>query len=398
MRTELVYQSQRQGCGYACVKMALIHSSSRRDFAYAAEKLITGQAPSFADLIAYGRSYGLKLSGYKVWDSREVLANRNLYPFIATIREDGFSHAVYVVKKVRDDVVFFDPSAGKRRLSASAFASLFEGYVLIEEGYEEVSQPIRRRNPVAALSQFSGTLVSIFPSFLLLSGLLLLSFIPELGFWSIGFFLGSLLASMGGRLYLSSRLKRFDDHYLDGVDDGDASLRKERYAHYHAYKAAVFSTAPQLLSSLFELMAAFSFLAFADLQLGLSIAILILLLCLKHLLTRPSLDKKRRRIERLEKAFLSEAPTDRKAILRSLGEESESFSFAFLIDHAFGSFLALCLACLSLLPSSFSAERFLFVGMSLLFVSSLVEKCFDSAKKLREKKAEEGYFRLHFMD
>ena len=267
-----------------------------------------------------------------------------------------------------------------------------------EEGYEEVSQPIRRRNPVAALTQFSGTLVSIFPSFLLLSGLLLLSFIPELGFWSIGFFLGSLLASMGGRLYLSSRLKRFDDHYLDGVDDGDASLRKERYAHYHAYKAAVFSTAPQLLSSLFELMAAFSFLAFADLQLGLSIAILILLLCLKHLLTRPSLDKKHRRIERLEKAFLSEAPTDRKAILRSLGEESESFSFAFLIDHAFGSFLALCLACLSLLPSSFSAERFLFVGMSLLFVSSLVEKCFDSAKKLREKKAEEGYFRLHFMN
>ena len=41
---------------------------------------------------------------------------------------------------------------------------------------------------------------------------------------------------------------------------------------------------------------------------------------------------------------------------------------------------------------------FLFVGMSLLFVSSLVEKCFDSAKKLREKKAEEGYFRLHFMN
>lgn len=398
MRTELVYQSQRQGCGYACVKMALIHSSNRRDFAFASEKPITGQAPSFADLIAYGRSYGLKLTGYKVWDSREVLMNRNLYPFIATIGEDGFSHAVYVVKRVRDEVVFFDPAVGKRRLPSSTFSSLLEGYVLIEEGYEDVSQPIRRRSPVAALTQLSGTVLSIFPSFLLLSGLLLLSFIPELGFWSIGLFLGSLLASMGGRLYLSSRLKRFDDHYLDGVDEGDPSLRRERYLHYHAYKAAVFSTAPQLLSSLFELLAAFSFLAFADLQLGLSLAILILLLCLKHLLTRPALDKKAERIERLEKSFLSEGTKDRKALLRSLREESESFSFAYLIDHAFGSFLALCLACLSLLPSSFSAERFLFVGMSLLFVSSLVEKCFDSAKKLKKKKAEEGYFRLHFMD
>ena len=382
MRTELVYQSQRQGCGYACVKMALIHSSHRRDFAFASEKPIAGQAPSFADLIAYGRSYGLKLAGYKVWDSREVLMNRNLYPFIA----------------IRDEVVFYDPSAGKRRLPTSSFASILQNYVLIEEGYEDVSQPIKAKRPVAALTQLSGTVLSLFPSFLLLSGLLLLSFIPELGFWSIGLFLGSLLASMGGRLYLSSRLKRFDDHYLDGVDDGDPSLRKERYLHYHAYKAAVFSTAPQLLSSLFELLAAFSFLSFADLQLGLSLAILILLLCLKHLLTRPALEKKSARIERMEKTFLSGAPGDRKALLRGLKEESESFSFAYLIDHAFGSFLALCLACLSLLPSSFSAERFLFVGMSLLFVSSLVEKCFDSAKKLKKKKAEEGYFRLHFMD
>ena len=395
MGTELVYQSQGNGCGYACVKMALIHSSKRRDFAFAPERPIAGQAPSLADLSAYAANLGLKLSGYKVWDPRAVLIHRSYYPFIAIIKEDGLLHAVYVVKRQRGGFKVLDPAKGVRKMGEAEFLSVFDGRILIEEGYEEIAPRFRRAKPVGALARIAGSLISILPSSLLLAGLLVLSFAPSFGYAAIGLFLASLLAVMGGRAYLLSSLRRFDDSYIRYASCSDPKRRKEKFAHYQRYKGAAFACLPALLSSLFELCFAAIFLSFGDPHLGLSIGAMILLLCLKQLAVNPNIKRKEKEVERLEEIYLA-SNADSAEALASLRRGADSYSRLVLAEKAFGPLLALCLSCLCLLSSDFSPERFLFAAMSLLLISSCLDRCFAASEGLRKVKEEENYFALNF--
>lgn len=399
MRARIVYQAQEKGCGYACVKMALLHASGRKDFAYAKEPDVgSGQAPSIADLIRYASLMGMRLTAYKARDPREVLASKAVFPFICVLRDSGRLHAVYVVSASRGKVFFLDPSRGRRKQALGDFSSAMEGTVLLVEAYEDVAPKAERPRPIGALTQFAATALSALPPMLLLAGLLLLSFAGGLGLAALCLFLLSLASSLFGKWHLSLAMRRFDISYMDGVDSSFPSRRKELFERYHSYKAAAFSGMPMAISSGLELAACSLFLSFGDPTLGLGIATMLLLLCLKWIFASPRVESLKREAGALEGEFLSsESQQRRRKAISGLRDGSLRFSSALLAESAFGYVASVCIGCLCLLLGQPSAERFVFSCLSLLLVYSVADKLHDSFAKMASKRREEGYFAFHFM-
>ena len=60
----MIYQAQRKGCGFACVKM-LLSLNGMKEAEEIEEPLLSSQAPSLGELISFASEQGLTLSGYK---------------------------------------------------------------------------------------------------------------------------------------------------------------------------------------------------------------------------------------------------------------------------------------------------------------------------------------------
>lgn len=60
----MIYQAQRKGCGFACVKM-LLSLNRVKEAEDIEEPLLSSQAPSLGELISFASEHGLTLSGYK---------------------------------------------------------------------------------------------------------------------------------------------------------------------------------------------------------------------------------------------------------------------------------------------------------------------------------------------
>ena len=399
MRARIVYQAQEKGCGYAAVKMALVHASGRKDFAYAKEPDIgSGQAPSIADLVRYASLMGMKLGAYKARDPREVLTSKSFSPFICVLRDSGRLHAVYVVSASRGRVGFLDPGSGRRTASQEEFSSAMEGTVLLIEAYEDVAPKAEKPRPIGVLAEIAATALSALPPMLLLAGLLLLSFAGRLGLAALSLFLLSLASSLFGKWHISRAMRRFDISYMDGVDSSVPSRRKELFVRYHSYKAAAFSGMPMAISSCLELAASSFFLSFGDPTLGLGIAIMLLALCLKWIFVSPRMEALKREVGGLENDFLSSDSLRRRTeAISGLRNGSARFSSALLAESAFGYVLSVCIGCLCLLMSQPSAERFVFSSLSLMLIYSIADKLRDSFSKMSTKRREEGYFAFHFM-
>lgn len=392
-----IYQAQKKGCGYAVMKMALCHASGRSDFAYLQEPLIEAEAPSLRDLAIYARRYGLMMVPFKASPKESILENDE-FPLAVILNEGMTTHMVYLYKKKRRHFYILDPARGKRVLKEKEFLNLFEGTVMIEEGYIDNSPRVSKPSVYPKSLQLLNCVVTLLPFCFLMAALGVLR-LPQ-GLLLAGIlFASSIALLLVERLFKIASMKRFDNLHLDGVLAMKSNERKERYAHYCRYKGLCLTTLPAFLLTLAEVIAASTLFALNDKYLGLEIAMLILLYLLYYLLYRNKEILTMQEVEGKERVFF-DSPLDedhRKAALHDLSRLGTAFSKELLLKEASGYALSIGLsAAMILICPQPSLETFLFYALSSSLVLNSLNSAFSLYEGLKEKEKEEPYFILHF--
>lgn len=395
----IIYQAQKKGCGFACVKMALCIASGRKDFAYAPERIIDGPAPNLGELVEYGRHYGLTLGGYRVDDPMEIL-KANEFPLLICIEEDGLHHMVVLECSRGSKFVILDPARGRRVMKKEDLACLFDGTYLAVERYENIAPKIHRIRPMRLRDSALMLLFSMLPILSLALGLLFLSAGGENFPVALAFFALALLSIVTSRAYTSAQLKRFDGRYLKKVDDPRSFAREERFLHYHLYKAAALSSLSRLVTSVFEVVAALVLFGIRDAALTLSLCSGLLLVTLDYLLENEKEKRMKSEVERLEQGFLRGTMSEdrRRETLDSLAAASSRYGRSLILRNALILIGALSLSAITIacFGGDLTTERFLLYAFATGMIMQQGGGALREFDLYEEKNREEPFFVLHF--
>ena len=395
----IVYQAQKKGCGFASVKMALCHASRRRDFAYAPERIIQGDAPSFAELITYAAKMGLQLLAFRC--EKESLLKNEDYPLLLSVEENGLTHMVFLKEEdLLGRFVVYDPSCGKRVFKKQELVEIFDGRYMALGEYKNVAPRFSRPKPFPNKSVFLSCLFSLSPIASLSAGILLLGYSGENMFIALPCFAFSLITLSLSRMFTSKQMERFDEQYLEMVDDDNLPTREERFVHYHRYKAAALSSLSRLLVSLLEVAAALAFFAFRDPLLAFMMGTGLLLVTLEHLLDDEKEARRKDAVEKLEYRYIHHRlrQEERLAILSTLSKESGRYfrSLIFRETLIIASAIALSAIAISISSEQFALEQFLFYSLAISAVMSQGSSALGNYQGRQIKRQEEPYFALHF--
>ena len=395
-----MYQTQEKGCGFASVKMAMIHVTGNRDYAYVAEPS-DDPTPELATVLSYARDMGLHLRAFKTPNPGE-LEQAVEFPLILVLREDGPFHLVFVPRRKGGRFLVLDPSRGPYWIKSEDLVASFTGVYLKIESYEEGGQSDRdaladTARPISRRPLHYG--LALLPMAFMLSGLAFLDFsFPP---WAILTAFGATIAaSFVQRWSTLVAMRRFDKRYLCGIDATPLRQRRELYVHYHAFKKAVFVSRGEVLGRFATVAAAFFVFLLHDPFLAAFCAIGLALTALGHLLISPKVSAMRRQAEKDEERYLhgSLGPLQRQATLTALSSRAERYGRILGLKEASLTFLGLCLASLAChFAGSFTLQPFIFDFVCVEFFLMEGDRIFHISPILSEKKREETYFRVHIL-
>ncbi|MCI6215816.1 MAG: cysteine peptidase family C39 domain-containing protein [Mollicutes bacterium] len=399
MRNKIVYQSQAKSCGYSCVKMALIHSSNRSDFAYAPEPIVDKQAPSLAELIKYAYSLGLTLEAFKVRDSKEILKNRD-FPILVCVYEKGLSHMLYIYKRKRRSFLAFDPSVGKREISFSSFESMFELKYLRPTSYEDISPKYNKKRPFSVLLNFVHCLCSFLPTLLLFISIYLLGSTSNYLPVSLAFMSAGLLFLLLSKMESKAMMMKFDKLYLNKVDDESTYKRKEKFFHYNQYKAALFSSRPSFILHLIEIFSILILFSFNNPYSLIALSSSLLFAVSIHLLFNSKDNIYQEDVASLEYEYYSRinSKEDRLVLLNKISKSGDKYMSLLMgkeaITFAFTSAISVLL---TLINGIINIESFLSNFLMNYLMIQLTSNCLLSFSSLSKKNKEEAYFSFYFL-
>ena len=402
-KLKCVFQSQAKGCGYAAIKMALIHASGKEEFAYAEEPQIAYRAPSIADLVIYAERYGLSLEAYRVADPCE-LANNTEFPLLLVVKENRLTHMVYLIKKKRRHYIVLDPAKGRRKIRAEKLHGIFTGAFLCERGYRDMGVSICRKEPIPTKEKVLDAAFSFAPSLFLVAGLFCLDFLP---LWVGMAFLGTgVISLVGGKMLKLWEFKQFDRRFGSFLLVEDEKERVELYTHFCAYKGLAFTTLGGFLTSFLEIASVFAmflyreFLAERPPYFALTLVFALLLGAMVNLLDGPRQKESMENVEEKEALFLrgNLSGKKRKLALLSLFASSSSFASFLLAKEGFTLGVSVVLSAVTMaLTGSLDFIYFVYYALGIAFMLRCLTSCFKSGENLDRKRREEPYFTYHFL-
>ena len=379
--------------------MALLFCSHNQHVLSLPEPPINGNAPSIANLIQYAKKEGLTLAAYRIVDFSVVGKSIEL-PILTVMKEDGLTHMVFLYKRKKHGFLALDPNLGERLVTDEEFYKIFSGVYLEIQGFEEKGGRPSSRHSVSTKTTTLLSLSALLPASLLIAGALLLEYTPfPILAWAL--VLLSCLSQCIPSIIAQRHSRKFDQEYLWKVDAKNPKRRRENYIHYHRYKRAALMSFPLLFGHLFQLSAALVFFAIHDLALGLVLAIALAISIVDYLVETPILNRKKHEAEHNEAKYFDGLMEEgeRKALLGALSLNAKDFGIhlslrqgILFLTSALLSFLA------GLLGGDMTVTHLLFVFFACLFLFSESEKSYRYAELIEEKRKEEGYFQLHFMD
>lgn len=400
MRNKIVYQSQAKGCGYACVKMALIHYSGRIDFAYASERKVEKQAPSLADLIEYGASFGLKLVAYKVRDSKEFLRNRD-FPVLVCVYEKGFYHMLYLYKRKRKSFLAFDPSIGKREISFSSFESMFESKYLRATSYDDISPKFSKPKPFSGLLRFIHCLCSVLPSLFLITSIFFMGSSPlSLPIVLILMSLG-LLFYLGSKIETKAMMNRFDKMYINRIDNDSSYTRKENFAHYNAYKASLFSSTPNFLIGIVEILSSLILFSLTNPYSLISLSSSLFFSIVIYLIFEQTKTKYEENVSNLEYDYYYKITSkeNRLSLLNKISKNGDKYMSLLMTRQVINIAYIVSISILvTIINGKISIESFFSSAMMNYLMIELSSSCLASFSSIPKRKKEESYFIYHFLE
>lgn len=392
----MIYQAQEKGCGYASIKMMLKHNGVKRAEELK-EPLITGQAPSLGELIAFAKDNGLLLGGYQFLEP-SGLRQCAYFPICLLVEEEGLEHMVYVKGKGKRAYVVFDPAKGRRNIPFEELEIISKGVYLRQLSFDASAEREYlsfKRSPGARLLCFA--LFPIIEVILALGGISCLreggSF-PLLILFTLGYF-----ATITGRSWaLLNEMKSFDKEYSEGCLRGDESERRNLLQHYCAYKRSYLLPKICLCEDLLAFAFLFFLLALNDPFFGLLSLAPVLFSCLSRIFFGGAREREEEKMGKMEKNFISkEEETEEK---RKRLSNLFARSYAYAEKASCTRVIEMCLCAFSssicLLWGSVSSNRFLFCLFSLLYLLHQLEAVFKDADMAEDEEREKPYFLLHF--
>lgn len=396
----LIYQSQKKSCGYAAVKMALVHYGKNLDFVNLAEPAILKVSPSLLDLIDWAKQYGLGLKAYSLKDPYTLKDNKE-YPLLAVLYEDGLSHMVYIKSHRFKRFVVFDPEKGKRLIDDNLMGKLFSGIYLTANNIDIKPYKKKKRralNPLIPVLQAGFTVLS---GLSLCAGFFYVDKEEGNFLFPVLLFSAFSLLQVASRVFTVTALKRFDAKFERRVDETPLSRREEVYGHYTRFKTAIFSGAPQLVGSALEI-AAFSILfSLNEAWMGLGLLAIYLILLVERVLIHPHFLVKKEKIERMEKAFLGGPWPKEQERPKSRDLSNEAYDLASFLSYRRCLFAFLVMAVsllLALVSGHVSLNFLLFSFMSYYFLGDEFANLLGCFEKRNEYLKEEAYFNFLFLE
>ncbi len=396
-----VYQTQEKGCGFAVVKMALVHASGDRRYAYVTEPS-DYPSPDLSAILSYARDHGLRLRALKTPVPGELLKAAE-FPLILVLREEGPLHMVYIPRRKGRRFRVYDPKRGPYYAKAETLVSSFTGIYFKIESYEEGSE---RGNglpactcPVHPITRCYLGALALLPMALLLLGLAFIdaSFPPWL---ILASFIATIAASLVQHWSILAAMQRFDRRFICGIDEALLRQRKELYVHYHAYKKAAFVSRGEVLGRFATVGSALVVFLLHDVYLASACAMGLVFITMVHLLFSPTLRKLGVEAEKDEERYLhgSLGEAARQDALTALSSRAERYGR--ILGAKEGALLLLGLglsffACY--VSSSLTLQGFLFAFISVEFFLFEGERLFQIEPILSEKEKEETYFRVHIL-
>lgn len=136
MKRKYIYQAFKNECGFTCLKNLLYFLSDNEDYLYLANLKIDREY-TFEDLIIFAKDYNLNLKGFYIDDLSFLKC-----PSIGLIKSQEFSHYIFIEKRSKDYIYFFDPIIGYQKLKIDSFKKIALGYYLLIEKHSLINQNI----------------------------------------------------------------------------------------------------------------------------------------------------------------------------------------------------------------------------------------------------------------
>ena len=291
-----IQQTQKDDCGFACLKMILATLHKDKNFLFLPQDESHG-AYSYAELKNIGKEYGVNFQPLKAME-KEGLINCSTFPFLATITlDDGAKHAV-MVTKVKKRVTYVDPRSGNVTVSFKKFIEIWDGTGLFPESYEKMKYPYEVMEPIKMSSKVLLSLIQIIACVFAILGVYFIKddtkiWVPAL------FLLLAIITELLMRAIAYSIMKKLDNYFFD-----EYRIPKKNYKdyikRYEEYKRVSLSSPMNFILIALFTLGLVAIVLLNDVHNVMLVIVPLVLAVFDALLVAPMMKKKKQEIEILE--------------------------------------------------------------------------------------------------
>ncbi len=369
-------------CGLTCVKIMLANLYKDERYLYLPidenKKLV-----SFADMIFYGKKYGLTLKGMTAVSKDNIESVGKMMIASFKNHERNF-HAVLVYKIFLGKVYFIDPERGNASLSKKDFLNLWDGNLLI---IDELKKKTLNYDDdlLKDKSSILPNIVSLISSVLLIIGIFFVNTGKNV-LLPILFFLLYFLFEFLHKIILYKKLESIDQKVISR--EFDKNEGKEIFQRLEKYKKTKLSFSGNLISVLVASVFIMTIAIMGNIT-NLILLIVPFLICLfDFAIFKPFKDKRMTEIKSKEHLLLqNEGVYNFEDHLTEIHRKSYDLSKIILLKRYLNIFI---LIGASLLTLSVSSSTFNLANVVFNFFMELV--LYDNLTKLTNFQEEKNIF------
>jgi hypothetical protein len=393
---ETIYQGDEEGCGLACLRMALVLVSHQKNYRYLT---IEGHPPySLAQLSQAAAKEGLTLTFKRVED-KEDLAHNTHWPVLLLLGKEEDSHCVLARRAWGRRILIDDPSSGTKWVKREVLFDEWNGIYGEVGSYFKSKCPYKKKSIDIPWMFSLASLMEILAESALYFGFYNVQKNADYLYSVLAFTLYGLFAILK-RLFAVNGMKKFDQDYLERIYDEDNARLRRNYEHYYRYKSLLFGGWIEFVSALFFSAALTYLVGFNNLYFFASAAGYLAFAVFEGLYWGQHIQGEKNQLENNEKAlFASKAPSEEKlASLHEINEKAYSLGDYLSYIQIIRFVLALALALIPVLgEQEITLNYFLFHFFALLSIGDGFEKIVTFLVKGRERSQEFDYFLEYFL-
>lgn len=222
-----IQQANNYDCGFTCLKILLANIHHDRNYLFLLNPF--KEDVSFLELMTEASKYGVSLNALKAVNKEEI-RKFNDFPIIARMKINNMYHAVYVYKRSKKYIYYYDPKRDKKKLLYDEFIYLWTGEFLAIKDYNKTPCPTKKIRFITNLETIITFVISLLST---VSALLGVYFINKDSYIYLPIIFLSLMLILEilQKKYSLIIMNHIDERILEKVEK---IKKKEYYAFYEA--------------------------------------------------------------------------------------------------------------------------------------------------------------------